>query len=212
VPGADYAAAMTSSSASGIDLERLCTGRRFGSVTTPDVAGTPGLTSSPSPSIDSASASFGLGAQRLRKDVAGDVPDRRCCDGEGEDRPASNPGERPTDHDREHDERRVELDGVALDLRDGEQIVLDLLDDQIQREGRDDRLDAGSRRQQDGGMAEMIGPMIGNSSRMPAVTESRIAYRPKIGSTVATQDEQPDEREHADRHAEDQLRPDPLAE
>ena len=30
----------------------------------------------------------------------------------------------------------------------------------------------------------MIGPMIGSSSRMPAITESRIAYWPKIGSTV----------------------------
>ena len=33
------------------------------------------------------------------------------------------------------------------------------------------------------GIAEMIGPMIGTSSRIPAVTDSSIAYRPKTGST-----------------------------
>ena len=33
------------------------------------------------------------------------------------------------------------------------------------------------------GTAEMIGPMIGTSSNRPAITDSRTAYRPKIGST-----------------------------
>ena len=33
------------------------------------------------------------------------------------------------------------------------------------------------------GTAEMIGPMIGTSSSSPAMTDSRTAYRPKIGST-----------------------------
>ena len=33
------------------------------------------------------------------------------------------------------------------------------------------------------GTAAMIGPMIGTSSSTPAMTDSRTAYRPKIGST-----------------------------
>ena len=33
------------------------------------------------------------------------------------------------------------------------------------------------------GTAEMIGPMMGRSSRIPAVTDNSSAYRPKIGST-----------------------------
>ena len=44
------------------------------------------------------------------------------------------------------------------------------------------------------------------------MTDSRTAYRPKIGSTVAAEDDQADEREDADREAEDQLAADPLAE
>ena len=62
------------------------------------------------------------------------------------------------------------------------------------------------------GIAEMIGPMIGTSSRIPAVTDSRIAYRPNTGSTSWLSTDQADEREHADRDPEDELRPDPLAE
>ena len=62
------------------------------------------------------------------------------------------------------------------------------------------------------GTAEMIGPMIGSSSRMPAVTDRRIAYRPNTGSTSWLSSDQADEREHADRDPEHELRPDPLAE
>ena len=62
------------------------------------------------------------------------------------------------------------------------------------------------------GIAAMIGPMIGSSSRMPAITESRTAYRPKIGSTVRLRIIRPMNVKIADREAEDQLAADPLAE
>ena len=64
-----------------------------------------------------------------------------------------------------------------------EEVVLDLLDERVQDERGDDGLGPGGGREQDRRDAEMIGPMIGTSSRTPAMTDSRIAYRPKIGST-----------------------------
>ena len=62
------------------------------------------------------------------------------------------------------------------------------------------------------GTAEMIGPMIGTSSNTPAMTDSRTAYRPKIGSTSWLRTMQPDERRDADREAEEELAAHPLAE
>ena len=47
---------------------------------------------------------------------------------------------------------------------------------------------------------------------MPAITESRIAYRPKIGSTVRPRMTRPTNVEDPDHEAEDQLATDPLAE
>ncbi len=71
--------------------------------------------------------------------VADDVAAGRR-DGQGQDRPEQ-PGERAADDDREHDARRVELDRVALDLGH-EEVVLDLLDEDVQDERGDDRLEA----------------------------------------------------------------------
>ena len=62
------------------------------------------------------------------------------------------------------------------------------------------------------GTAEMIGPMIGTSSSTPAMTDSRTAYRPKIGSTSWLRTSSPTNVEDADREAEDDLAADPLAE
>ena len=58
----------------------------------------------------------------------------------------------------------------------------------------------------------MIGPMIGTSSSTPAMTDSRIAYRPKIGSTSWLSTSRPTNVNDADREAEDELAADPLAE
>ena len=62
------------------------------------------------------------------------------------------------------------------------------------------------------GTAEMIGPMIGSSSRMPAVTDSRTAYRPNTGSTSSLSTSRPTNVNTPDRDPEDELRADPLAE
>ena len=217
---------MTSSSASGVDLEGLVRvdGRAHvalpppasGTATvlpcgtgTPPAPGMPGWRSRPSPWIDVARASGAVGAQPPEQ-VADDVA-ARGRDRQGQDR-SEQARQRTADDDREDDGGRVELGRVALDLRDQE-VVLDLLDQRVQDERGDDRLDARpSPRCSTAGMAEMIGPMIGTSSRTPAITDSRIAYRPKIGIDEVAQDRQADEREDADREAEDQLRPDPLSE
>ena len=58
----------------------------------------------------------------------------------------------------------------------------------------------------------MIGPMIGTSSSTPAMTDSRTAYRPKIGSTVRLRTISPTNVEEPDREAEDELAADPLPE
>ena len=103
----------------------------------------------------------------------------------------------------------VELDGVALDLRD-EHVVLDLLDDQVQDERRDDRLDAGGRREQHGRDGRDDRPddrqqledagRDRQQDRVPA--EDRVDGR--------AQDEQPDEREHADRRRRGSAAPGPI--
>ena len=81
----------------------------------------------------------------------------------------------------------MELDGVALDLRH-EEVVLELLDEEVEEERGDDRPGLAVAARRTAGTAEMIGPMIGTSSSTPAMTESRTAYRPKIGSTDLAQD------------------------
>ena len=62
------------------------------------------------------------------------------------------------------------------------------------------------------GTAEMIGPMIGTSSRTPAMTDSRTAYRPKIGSTSWLRTSSPMNVKMPTDEAEDELAADPLAE
>ena len=106
----------------------------------------------------------------------------------------------------------MELDGVALDLRHQE-VVLELLDERVQqpapRRPAPDPAVAASRT---AGTAEMIGPMIGTSSRMPAITDRRSAYRPKIGSTSWLRMSRPMNVSTPTDEAEDQLAADPLAE
>src|SRR6476646_8840397 len=60
------------------------------------------------------------------EEVAHDVAERRR-DRQGEDR-SEESGQRSADDDREHHDRRVQLDGVALDLGH-EEAVLDLLNE-----------------------------------------------------------------------------------
>ena len=80
--------------------------------------------------------------------VAHDVA-RGGRDGQGQDRPEQ-PGQGAADDDREDDRGRMELDRVALDLGH-EQVVLELLDEGVQDEGGDDRLEAGGGGQEDRG-------------------------------------------------------------
>src|SRR5262245_51978503 len=70
------------------------------------------------------------------EEVLDDVPGG-SREGQRQDR-AGEARERPADDDREDDDRWVQLDGVALDVRDEER-VLDLLDDEVERERREDR-------------------------------------------------------------------------
>ena len=142
--------------------------------------------------------------------VAHDVAEGRR-DRQGQDR-AEEPGQRPADDDREDDRRRVQLDRVALDLRARGSCSRPAGPACTGRAPRSTASIPAVAASSTAGMAEMIGPMIGTSSRTPAITDSRIAYRPKIGSTELAQDHQADERQDADREAEDELAADPLAE
>ena len=57
-----------------------------------------------------------------------------------------------------------------------EEVVLDLLDERVQHERGDSGLDFPAvAAMSTAGIAEMIGPMTGTSSRMPAMTDRRIA-------------------------------------
>ena len=116
---------------------------------------------------------LGLVRAQSAEEVAHDVAEGGRH-GQGQDRPEQ-AGQRPADDDREDDDRRVELDGVALDLRD-EEVVLDLLDER--GTGARAAMTATGpavAARSTAGIAEMIGPMIGTSSRRPAMTDSRIA-------------------------------------
>ena len=62
------------------------------------------------------------------------------------------------------------------------------------------------------GTAEMIGPMIGSSSRIPADHRQQHRVPPEHRIDQPAEDQQPDEREHADGQAEDELGADPLPE
>ena len=142
--------------------------------------------------------------------VAEDVPGRRR-DRQGEDRPEQ-PGDRAADDEREHHDARVQLDRVALDLRD-EHVVLDLLDDACTaRRAAIAASRPAVRARSTAGIAAMIGPMIGSSSRTPAIDRQQDREPPEDGVDGGAQQHQPDERRDADRQTEEDLAAEPLAE
>ena len=85
-----------------------------------------------------ATATSGIGSSQFSF-VAEGGGHRQCKDG------PEQAGQRPADDDREDDRSGMELDGGALDLRHQE-VVLELLDERVHRQRRDDGADPGGRR------------------------------------------------------------------
>jgi hypothetical protein len=109
------------------------------------------------------------------------------------------------------DDRRVELDRVALDLRH-EHVVLDLLDQRVQEDGRDRGVDAGRQGEDHGRIAAMIGPDDRQQLEDAGDHREQDRETPEDGVDVKAQDLESDERRDPDDEPQEHLAAEPLAE
>src|SRR3954454_9668951 len=149
----------------------------------------------------------------VRRQTAEEIPDDIAeggSDGQRQDRPEE-PGERPTDDDREDDGRRVQLHRVALDLRDQE-VVLHLLDEEVQQQCRDDRHRSHGRREQDSRHGGHDRPDDRHELEQTRDDGQQDRVSTEDGIDQVAQHDEADEGREPDREAEQDLAADPLPE
>ena len=135
-----------------------------------------------------------------------EVPQGRG-DRQGEDG-AEEARHRPAEDQREDDHGRMELRGVALDLRH-EDDVLDLLDRQVEQEGGNHRRHPGRRAEEDGGDRRDDGTDDRQELEDPGDhgEQDRVAGEDRVDQRA--EHEQADEGRDPDDEPEDQLAADP---
>src|SRR6478736_6382006 len=188
---------MTSSSASGSTWRTL-----YGSIASGIVG--------PHPDVRQRDRErLGLVRGEAAEEVPHDVTERGR-DGQSQDR-AQQPRQRPADDDREDDRRRVKLDGIALDLRH-EDGVLDLLDEEVQEQGGDDRHRTDGRREQHRRYRRQ--DRTDDRDELEHAGDDRQEHGVPSEDRVdeVAQGDQSDERRDADCEAEQDLAADPLPE
>src|SRR4051794_34722848 len=146
------------------------------------------------------------GASKQGTDNGGE----RGGDRQGEDRPEQ-PRKRPADDDREDDRSGVELDRIALDLRD-EEIVLDLLDEEVEQQRGKDRHRPDGRRQQHRRHRRHDRPDDRHELEQAGDDGQQHRVAPEDRVDDVAQHDEPDERGDPDREAEKDLATDPLSE